>query len=205
MMARTAALTVIDFETTGRVEGFPNQPWQIGLAQIRDGHVRPDFQFESLLRVGQRPFNPYAPGRHALLRAEIAAAPSLDTLWPALRPWLLGAALVAHNVSGEKHCLADAFPLHRLGPWIDTLALVRVAFPDLRSHQLEDVLPALGLDAKARQLCPGRQPHDALYDAIGCACLLDFLLHLPGWENASVEALSRARPAAFLHRRRRPG
>ena len=205
MKARDTLITVIDFETTGEVEGFPNQPWQVGMVLFRDGTVRTETAFESLLRVGERPFNPYAPGRHSQLRAAIAAAPRPDDLWPTLSPWLLDRCLVAHNVAAEKRCLADAFPLHRLGPWIDTLALARLAFPAMPSHQLEDLLPALGLAEQVRRLCPGRQPHDALYDAVACACLLEFLLHLPGWEDASVEALSRVRPSAFHrhHRTRR--
>ena len=27
----------VDFETTGSVPGYPNEPWQIGLAPIRAG------------------------------------------------------------------------------------------------------------------------------------------------------------------------
>ena len=188
--ARQACLTVVDFETTGSVAGYPVEPWQIGLVRMRDGRICADGGYESLLHVGDRPFNPRAPGRHAQLRGELAAAPSLAERWPEVSVWMAGVPLVAHNVGTERSVLTRAFPLHRLGPWIDTLALVRQAFPALASKALEDVVPALGLEARVRALCPGRAAHDALYDAFACAAVLEQLLALPGWERVTVEALA---------------
>ena len=65
MRASQATFTVIDFEGTGSVKGYPDEPWQIGLVQIRNGKLCPETNLESLLQVGERPFNRYAPGRHA--------------------------------------------------------------------------------------------------------------------------------------------
>ena len=39
-------------------------------------------------------------------------------------------------------------------------------------------------------LCPGRGPHDALYDAVACGALLLHLLRQPGWETLSAEELA---------------
>lgn len=188
--ASRACLTVIDFETTGAVAGYPVEPWQVGAVRVRGGRVCAAETFESLLRVGERPFNPRAPGRHALLRAELAAAPAPDVLWPELEGWVVGSPLVAHNVGTERGVLARMAPLHRFGPWVDTLALTRRAFPGLASKALDDVTAALGLAGRVRELCPGRSAHDALYDAVACAVLLEHLLALPGWERVTVEALA---------------
>ena len=188
--ARSARFAAVDFETTGAVPGYPVEPWQLGVVRLCNGAVRPEESFETLLRVGDRPFNPRAPGRHAQLRGRLAEAPPPGELWPALSAWLTGVPIVAHNAGTERSVLTRLAPLHRLGPWIDTLALVRRAYPRLASKALEDVVAALGLAPRVRALCPGREAHDALFDAFACAVLLEHFLGLPGWERVTVEALA---------------
>jgi DNA polymerase-3 subunit epsilon len=195
------AFSAIDFETTGAVPGLPNEPWQVGVvsfpadaADIRhSSSVVRHSTFESLLRISpDRPFNKWAPGRHARLRSELAAAPALPDLWPELAPRLAG-PVVAHNVGTERSLLQSAAPLHVPGPWIDTLALARRAWPAAPSHALEDLVPALGLQSRLRALLPGREPHDALYDAFACALLLLHLLDQPGWGSLAPDELAAIR------------
>ncbi len=190
-LAQKAILTVLDFETTGSVRGWPVEPWQIGIAEVDCGRLSGE-SFESWLRVSaDRPFNPHAPGRHARLRRELAEAPSLADLWPALADrWLLNRPLVAHNIGTERGVLRRALPLHRFGPWIDTLRLVRRYYPRLASAALDDAVAALGLQGALQAACPGRAPHDALYDATACALLLTHFLSLPGWEQVTVQGLA---------------
>lgn len=189
--AREAVITVLDFETTGAVRGWPVEPWQVGMVRVRGGRVVAEERREHLLRVAEdRPFNPRAPGRHARLRHELAQAPDLASLWPDLAPWVAGVPLAAHNVGTERSVLQRAAPLHRLGPWIDTLRLVRQSYPQLASAALEDVVTALQLQPRLEALCTGRAPHDALYDALACALLLEHFLALPGWEAVTVRALA---------------
>jgi DNA polymerase III epsilon subunit-like protein len=189
-LAREAVITVLDFETTGAVRGWPVEPWQVGMVRLRQGRVMPDEQQEYLLHVAlDRPFNPRAPGRHARLRPELAQAPDLPALWPELVPWLAAGPLAAHQIGTERSVLERAAPLHRLGPWLDTLRLTRRIYPQLRSGALENVVADLGLQARLDALCPGRAPHDALYDAVACALLLEHFLALPGWEQVTIRAL----------------
>ena len=197
MLARDAAITILDFESTGVVEGFANEPWQIGMVFFQDGKIQPQYTFSSLLRVGDRPFNRYAPGRHALLREKIAQAPTMQELWIQLSPWLSGHPLGAHSIPTEKKFLGEAFPLHPFGPWVDTLKLVRVAYPEMASHKLEDVIVSLELRDMVQAFCPDGQPHDALYDAVACAVLLEFLLQLPEWRDVPLNALIRARATNY--------
>jgi len=186
--ARALTFVVLDFETTGTVCGFPIEPWQIGIVHVCQGRVQPESQFESLIRVGDRPFNPHAPGRHAMLRQELATAPAPHELLPTLLPRIHGYPLVAHNIGTERSLLTRMAPLHQLGPWIDTLTLTRYAYPDLTSKALDDVTRMLGLTERVMQLC-NRQPHDALFDAFACAVLFEFFLSLPGWENVTLSNL----------------
>ena len=201
MLARDAAIAVLDFESTGAVGAHPNEPWQIGVILVRSGRVDRDSAFSRFLHVGDRPFNPHAPGRHAQLRDRLATAPRLEHLWADLNPRLSGRPLAAHNAGTEKTFLKRAFPLHALGPWIDTLKLVRLAYPRLRSHKLEAVVDTLNLQERVRELTPDREPHDALYDACACAVVLEHLLSQPAGGEVSVTALTRARPIRY-HRER---
>jgi len=190
MKAREAILTALDFESTGAVQGLPDEPWQVGMVEMREGRVTGRFH-ESYLRVAAgRPFNPYAPGRHAELRGVLASAPALSELWPVWKPWLEGRPLAAHNIGTERKFLCRAAPLHRLGPWVDTLRLARRVRPDLEGHSLREVAEALGIAERARALCPGRDWHDALFDAFASALILEHCLALPGWQEVSIEALA---------------
>ena len=123
----------------------------------------------------------------------LAGAPAPADLWPVWRPWLEGRPLAAHNIGTERKFLRRAAPLHRFGPWIDTLALARHVRPDLGGHALAEVCAALGLVEKAREWCPGRGWHDALFDAFASALVLEHCLALPGWEEVSLEALAAGR------------
>ena len=185
-------IIAIDFETTGSVPGHPNQPWQIGVAPIGDGAIRSGSLFTSLINVGSRPFNKYAPGRHAQLRDEIAAAPTMNALCPTILPMLTGENkfLVAHNAGTERAALAAAAPLHKFGPWLDTLALSRAVWQGLDSYTLEDICARLDLSVAVSALCPGLAPHDALYDAVACAALLLLIRRQPGWKELSLAELA---------------
>jgi DNA polymerase-3 subunit epsilon len=103
----------------------------------------------------------------------------------------------------ERSLLGEAFPLHGFGPWIDTLELVRIAYPRCASHRLEVLVEDIGVGDRVRSLCPGLAPHDAAYDAAACAAVLEHLLDLPHWEGVSVEDLAAARSGWLRGRRKR--
>ncbi|MFA5687951.1 MAG: 3'-5' exonuclease [Kiritimatiellales bacterium] len=186
MLIRETAVTVLDFETTGAVPGFDNEPWQIGLVVLRAGKIDPASLFETLICVdANRPFNAYAPGKHHALRDAIAGAPPACTVWKNIEPLLAG-PLAAHNVAVEKKFLRKMAPLHPYGPWIDTLKLARRAWPKAPSHTLGDLVAGLNLEPRIREFCPNHSAHDALYDAVACAALLEFLLQQNGWEDLEI-------------------
>lgn len=185
-------LIAIDFETTGTVPGFPNEPWQIGIIPIAGHTIDLDNAFESFLRISpNRPFNKYAPGRHAQLRETLANAPALHDAWQRLSDLLAGNIIIAHNIGTERTVLKNAAPLHAFGPWIDTLTLSKKVWPGLASYALEDLTAALDLRTHLDALLPGRTPHDAFYDAAACALLYLHITALPGWRDLSPDDLSR--------------
>lgn len=167
----------LDFETTGTVKGWPNEPWQLGLVVMEDGVPVAGSQWETYLHVdAERPFSPRAPGRWAELRDQLAAAPTLQEAWPELAARLVGFPLVAHNAATERTMLVKAAPLTPFGPWIDTLQIVRKGWPILRSYALGDLIKTFGLQEAVEALCPGRTWHDALYDACAGAVLLSHVM-----------------------------
>ncbi len=191
--ARVADLVAVDFESTGSVPGYLDQPWQIGLVLVRNAEVVMEAAFTSYLFVDEkRPFNPCAPGSWRLVRHELASAPELSAMLPVLRNRVLNVPLIAHHAATEKKILRHAWPLQRTGPWIDTLKLSRLAFPELRSHKLEDVVTASDVKPMLARLVPDRLPHDALYDAVACALVLCYLLKQPTWRDLTVGELTRA-------------
>ncbi len=164
----------LDFEATGVVPGYANDPWQLGVVELdlsagpMQGTAR-----ERLFQIPpDRPFSPRAPGRWAEMRDALSASPTFLESWPDIASVLSGAALVAHNASTERTIIEKRAPLARLGPWIDTLRLVRKYWPLMKSFALGDLITVFGLNSQVDALCPGRTWHDALYDACAGAVLL---------------------------------
>ena len=164
----------LDFETTGVVAGFPNEPWQLGLVVIEDGQILPETKWETYFRVdAARPFSPRAPGRWAELRTELAAAPSFMEIWPELSKRLVGQPLVAHNARFDEGCLRAVFRVYQMDypeyEFYDTLWASRRHFGhSLPNHQLQTVAAACGYDLTNH--------HHALADAEACAAIAIELL-----------------------------
>lgn len=190
-------ITVIDFETTGPVYHYPDEPWQIGLVQVVDGKLAPETLYDSLLKVGIRPANKYVPGRYDELKEEVAKAPSLQELWPELQP-RLHKPLAAHSIGTEKKILAKYFPLFEPPLWIDTVKIARVAFPEWKRHRLEVLIENLGLLPRLKELLPGRTFHDALFDAVASALFIEFMLQQAKWEKLTPYQLSRIHPHLYF-------
>jgi DNA polymerase III subunit epsilon len=192
-----AIITVIDFETTGPVYHYPDEPWQIGLVQLIDGRLEPKAMFDSLLKVGIRPANKYVPGRYDELKKEVAAAPSLQQLWPQLKK-MLQYPLAAHGIGTEKKILAKYYPLYEPPLWVDTVKIARVAFPEWKRHRLEALIENLNLLPRLNELLPGRTFHDALFDAAASALFLEYMLQQPKWQKLTPFQLSRMHPHHYF-------
>lgn len=138
----------IDFETTGYEDGNVNEPWQLGLAVVRDLRIveTHEFFFRTAL----------TPDRESLMDQ-----------WVEWQPLLANRRLVAHNIATERTILTRVAPLTKWGPWTDTLRLAKARYPKLPSYALGDLCATFGLVPDL----PGRTWHDGLYDAVACANL----------------------------------
>jgi DNA polymerase III epsilon subunit-like protein len=189
ILARKDTYTVLDFETTGVVQGYSSEPWQIGAVTFKSGRILKHHKLNKLLKVGDRPFNIYAPRRHHELRGRLLRSKLLTEHWGKIHPLLLDRPLVAHNIATEKKILQNHFPIHQFGPWIDTLKLARVAYPSLLSYKLEDLIYLLNLVPRIEEFCKNLAPHDAFFDAVASAALLEKVLQSPSWKGVTTENL----------------
>ena len=142
----------IDFETTGYENGATNEPWQLGVALVRDGAIVETREF--FFRTS------FTPERDTLMDQ-----------WADWQPLLAGRRLVAHNIATERTILTRVAPLTKWGPWTDTLKLAKARYPKLPSYALGDLCEMFGLVPQLE----GRTWHDGLYDAVACGQLALYL------------------------------
>ncbi len=194
-------ILAIDFETTGKVDNYPDEPWQLGLVSMENGKIQAENAREYYFHIGERPFNRYAPGRHAELRPLLRKSEAFTRSWPHFRESLTDTLLCAHNASTERRILKTYFPIHDFGPWIDTLKLSRLVFPGLPNYKLETVVRSIGAEARLHSLFPDRDFHDALFDAAASALILEKLFH--DFPDMSTEALISPDMLPYVIRRRK--
>lgn len=138
----------IDFETTGYEDGGRNEPWQLGLALVRDLDI-----VETREWFFGTPLTP-------------DFEPIMDQ-WEDFYPYLAGRRLVAHNIACERTILTRLAPLTKWGPWADTLKIAKARYPKLPSYKLGDLCEMFGIVPEIE----GRTWHDGLFDAVACAKL----------------------------------
>ena len=138
----------LDFETTGYEYGGANEPWQLGVAIVKNSKIvdTKEWFFGT----------PRTPD----------AEPIFDQ-WESYYPVLAGQRLVAHNIATERTILTHLAPLTPWGPWTDTLAEARKRYKGLGDYSLGSLCAAFNCIPEI----PGRTWHDGLYDAVACAQL----------------------------------
>ena len=138
----------LDFETTGYETDGQNEPWQLGVAVVRDFKIveTREWFFGTSITPDFEP---------------------IMNQWESFYPLLAGKRLVAHNIACEKTILTRVAPLTKWGPWVDTLKLAKARYPKLPSYALGDLCEMFGCVPQM----PGRTWHDGLYDAVACALL----------------------------------
>jgi DNA polymerase-3 subunit epsilon len=197
--AGEAVWAALDFESTGAAPGKTDEPVQVGMAVWSGAAGAPVDLFRSYVRSAAR-ITRSARAVHGIADGDIATAPPMSALWPEFKSRLSAAVVVAHGAGTEKRFLR-AFPLHGFGPWLDTLALSRAALPELPDHALGSVVAALGLEDRARELCPGLGWHDALFDAVASLLVLRHLVTELDLGRASVGQLISLDRGAYDRRR----
>lgn len=182
-------IAAIDFESAGAAPGETDSPVQVGIVRVASLFGQEEC-FTSYIAC-DRPVRWSAAKVHGITTAMLQDAPRFHELWGELRRLLSGCVVLGHNPSTEQRFLG-AFPGHGFGPWLDTLALARKALPTLPDHALGTVCQALGISPDVDALVPGKQWHDALYDAAGSLTLLRALVRGLNMEQSTLRSIAFA-------------
>lgn len=192
----------IDFESAGAERGKTDVPVQVGMASwsIQTGHRE---HFASFIKANQK-ITWSAQKVHGISSADLSDAPLLMQLWPNIKATLSGRIVVAHGHGTEKRYL-NAFPGHKLGPWVDTLQLSRAAWPELRSHALGELCEHCKLTSRVSELVENKTWHDALYDATASLVILEHLIKQFELSSHTVETLLKPDTSQWHRLRRKRG
>jgi exodeoxyribonuclease X len=165
---RSARYLVLDTETTG-LDPVTDRVVEVAATWVDASRPEPSTPcFQSLVNP-ERSIPPEASAIHHLTAADVAGAPVLNALVPALRDLAAHAdVLVAHHAAFDRVFLPD------LGrPWFCTLRAARHLWPRAPRHSNQVLRYWIPLTVTAPQ------PHRAADDTVVTAALLRHLLGLP--------------------------
>lgn len=151
---------VIDVETTGLSAGYGDRVIEVGAVAVDGGEIVAEYG--SLIRV-EKSIPSHVSRIHGITNDMLADEPLPDEVYPALRAFLGGSVLVAHNARFDLAFLR--FEYCRLGLRFEnrsvcTLDIARRRLPLLPDHRLETVYRHL-----FGALPEGMRRHRALDDA----------------------------------------
>lgn len=157
-------ITVIDFETANN---HPASACSIGIVVFEEGIVT----YEAVHLIKPDPdhgyFEPFNIAIHGISPEDVEDAPSFETLWPELLPWIRDSVLVAHNAMfdmGVLNALIQQYGISKpLVTFLDTVEIARKMWPYLKNHRLNTVCEFLEIPL---------DHHEALSDARGSALIL---------------------------------
>ncbi len=200
MKAREANLVCWDFEGCGK------WPLQVAVASMKALEIKPDF-FSNLYAPPDLEIPAMSPASRLDVRA-LSHAPRLPELWHQLHAFFQGGSFVSHNFGSERKYLS-ALALHLPPQWIDTLKVIRYLYASLPNYQLGNLLQNFDLYSEAKRLAlqhssGAAEEHNPIFDACGSLLLLRMVLQQKGWEDVTVEDLSKVRPREYYQRRPRP-
>ncbi len=170
----TERWVAIDFETATNDAA---SACALGIAVIEDLQV-----IETAAWLVQPPGNEYhwyCTRVHGITADDTAQSPEFDEVWHEVATYLEGGRLLAHNAPFDARVLGALLDRYRLSPPAPlsiacTVAMSRIAFPELRDHKLGTVCEAHAIPLSH---------HDALSDAVGCAEVSLRCAHVAGAHN----------------------
>lgn len=151
------SFTAFDFETANSQS---HSACQLGVAVVEDGQlvlekswlIRPPVKFFTFTYL------------HGITYAMVKEQPTFAELWPEISPLFIGQIIAAHNADFDIGVLTATLTHYGLLVpefyVIDSLAVARSAWPELKNHRLSTV---------AARLTIALNHHDAASDARACA------------------------------------
>jgi DNA polymerase III epsilon subunit-like protein len=168
------------------VEGNGQQPpdlVELAIVPIVGGQIG---ELASWLVKPERPIKYFATRIHGITTADVAEAPSFESVADEVRAALDVPALVAHNAHVDVGVLKRHLPTWDVPEVFDTLKLVRRLLPNQPGYKLGMLVRALNL---AEGLPDGLAPHRAAYDALVTARLFAHLATTTEGHPLTLEAV----------------
>ncbi|MEE8509345.1 MAG: helicase C-terminal domain-containing protein [Myxococcota bacterium] len=152
----TGPLAVVDLETTGLAGDGGASILEVGIVLAEAGGASVT-TLESLVRPGV-PIPRAVQRLTGLTDADVAEAPGIASLAPAIAEALDGRTIVAHNAGFERHFLSHfVSPALDKARYLDTQELLSITHPDA---------PDLRLETFTRWMLQTEERHRALSDAL---------------------------------------
>ncbi len=145
-------LVAIDLETTG-LDPLHDAIIEIGAVRLIDGQVVDEF---SALINPNRPIPQLVTGITGISNDDVAAAPSITTVLPALRAFIGRAPLIGHNIGFDAAFLLQQ-GIGQNNPRIDTYDMASILLPRAARYSLGSLTAQIGINLE--------NAHRALDDA----------------------------------------
>ena len=173
---KNLTFSVVDLETTGHSSKSGDRIIQIAIVQIQNGTILRTY---NTFVQPDRPIPPFIAQLTTIDDETVAEAPRFESIAEHVRDLLDDTVFVAHNVQFDEPFLRHE--MERVGvdswhgPTLDTVELVKIAYPTASSYRLQDIAETLGI--------PLAKAHRADEDALATAHILmrsiDRLRQLP--------------------------
>ncbi|MCD8180587.1 MAG: 3'-5' exonuclease [Firmicutes bacterium] len=164
----------IDFETA---TSNYTSVCSLGLCVVENNIVTD--RIEILIKPEPFEFNDYNIRIHGITPNMVIDKPTFDEYWPMIKPYLENKTVVAHNADFDVGALCATLEHFNIPfPTFDYLCTVKLsqkAYPELKSHKLNNLCDALGIHF---------HHHQAYDDAYACAEVLIRIL-----EDYSLDGL----------------
>lgn len=152
----------IDFETaTSKYTSICS----MGICVVEDSKVKERKSF--YIKPVPFEFNSYNIKIHGITPEMVEFSPTFGEVWEKIKPYIDGKLVVAHNTSFDVTALCATLDEWGIEyPTFDYLCTVKLsqkAYPELKSHKLNNLCSALGVEFSH---------HDAYDDAYACAMAL---------------------------------
>ena len=151
---------IFDTETTG-FSPINDRVLEIGAVKVRDGKKLGE---KTWLINPKRSIPWYVENVHHITSDMLKDRPTFDQVYPEFLEFIDGSVLIAHNAPFDIRMMsAEAARAGMPAPKnavLDSLALFRNWYPDLKSHQLGDIVDLLDISRE------GMQAHRATDDSL---------------------------------------